>query len=50
MKTGPSKLFRKLALNRRSNRVGTVSHPKVETELKANPNYWKAITIKGDLE
>lgn len=50
MKTGNSKLFRKLALNRRSNRVGTVSHPKIDLAIQPVPNYWKAVTIKGNLD
>lgn len=51
MKTGPSKLFRKLALNRRSNVVGELAKKNVANECIIPPNehWWKAKTIKGDL-
>lgn len=52
MKTGNSKLFRKLAINRRSNRIDSTAKSNVEKDCTIKPvaNYWKATTIKGDLE
>lgn len=53
MKTGPSKLFRKLAINRRSNRIGETARANAEKDCSIKPveNYWKATTIlKQDSE
>lgn len=45
MKTSNSKLFRKLAINRRSNRISAAasSHVPLPTPIL---NWWKAKTIK----
>lgn len=47
MKTGPSKLFRKLSINRRSNRIGETARANAEKDCDIKPveNYWKARTI-----
>lgn len=47
MKTGPSKLFRKLSINRRSNRIGETARANAEKDCTIKPveNYWKARTI-----
>lgn len=52
MKTGNSKLFRKLALNRRSNRIGETAKANAEKDCIIEPikNWWKATTIKGALQ
>lgn len=51
MKTGNCKLFRKLALNRRSNRIGETAKANAEKDCTIKPilNWWKANTIKGVL-
>lgn len=51
MKTGNSKLFRKLALNRRSNVMGDLVKKNVAHDcvIPVNEKWWKAKTIKGDL-
>lgn len=46
MKTGPSKLLRKLALNRRSNRINhTIYGGTPASEIPPVPDYLKARTI-----
>lgn len=46
MKTGPSKLYRKLALNRRSNRINhTVYGSAPSNEIPVIENPFKAVTI-----
>jgi len=48
MKTGQSKLFRKLALNRRSNRINSAVYGGVNSnDIAPVPNFWKAQTISG---
>lgn len=51
MKTGTSKLFRKLSLNRRSHRLGETARSNVEKNCTIKPieDWWKAKTIKGEI-
>lgn len=48
MKTSNSKLLRKLAINRRSNRISAVAraHTPINTPIE---NWWKARNVKDSL-